>query len=128
MIERTLQPLERRPVAQQQMLVTGRERDPVHGACPEQLPKHRLDRALGRNGAAANPDFRMRRSDFRPDLDRLLRAEWSPDGRKIVFVCRSAGQNDVYTVNADGSGPSEVSGTPHDEGGPPDWGMHPLLP
>ena len=58
---------------------------------------------------------------------------WSPDGRKIVFVRRSAGQNDVYqndvyTVNADGTGLSEVSGTPHDEGGPPDWGTHPLLP
>ena len=53
---------------------------------------------------------------------------WSPDGRRIVFVRRSAGQNDVYTVNADGTRPSEVSGTPHDEGGPPDWGTHPLLP
>jgi Tol biopolymer transport system component len=53
---------------------------------------------------------------------------WSPDGRKIVFVRRSVGQNDVYTVNADGAGLSEVSGTPHDEGGPPDWGTHPLLP
>ena len=53
---------------------------------------------------------------------------WSPDGRRIVFVRRSAGQNDVYTVNADGTGLSEVSGTPDDEGGPPDWGTHPLLP
>ena len=53
---------------------------------------------------------------------------WSPDGRKIVFIRRSAGQNDVYTVNADGTGLSEVSGTPDDEGGPPDWGTHPLLP
>ena len=53
---------------------------------------------------------------------------WSPDGSKIIFDRRSAGQNDVYTVNADGTGLSEVSGTPHDEGGPPDWGIHPLLP
>ena len=53
---------------------------------------------------------------------------WSPDGRKIVFVRRSAGPNDVYTVKADGTRLSEVSGTPHDEGGPPDWGTHPLLP
>lgn len=41
---------------------------------------------------------------------------------------RSAGQNDVYTVNADGTDPSEVSGTLLDEGGPPDWGTHPLTP
>jgi len=53
---------------------------------------------------------------------------WSPDGGKIVFVRRSAGQNDVYTVNADGTDPSEVSGTPLDEGGPPDWGTHALTP
>jgi Tol biopolymer transport system component len=53
---------------------------------------------------------------------------WSPDGGKIVFVRRSAGQNDVYTVNADGTDPSEVSGTLLDEGGPPDWGTHPLTP
>ena len=53
---------------------------------------------------------------------------WSPDGRKIVFIRRSAGQNDVYTVNADGTGLSEVSGTPDDEGGPPDWGTHPVTP
>jgi Tol biopolymer transport system component len=55
-------------------------------------------------------------------------ASWSPDGKKIVFVRRSGNQNDVYTVNADGTDPSEVSGTPQDEGGPPDWGTHPLIP
>lgn len=47
---------------------------------------------------------------------------WSPDGSKIVFVRRSAGQNDVFAANADGTNPSEVIRTPHDEGGPPDWG------
>jgi TolB protein len=52
---------------------------------------------------------------------------WSPDGRKIVFIRRSAGQNDIYKVNADGSGLSVVSGTPLDEGGPPDWGTHQLI-
>ena len=53
---------------------------------------------------------------------------WSPDGSKIVFIRRAAGQNDIYTVNADGTAPAVVSGTPHDEGGPPNWGTHPLLP
>ena len=57
-----------------------------------------------------------------------LGPSWSPDGGKIVFVRRSAGQNDVYTVNADGTDPSEVSGILLDEGGPPDWGTHPLTP
>ena len=57
-----------------------------------------------------------------------LGPSWSPDGGKIVFVRRSAGQNDVYTVNADGTDPSEVSGTLLDEGGTPDWGTHPLTP
>jgi Tol biopolymer transport system component len=52
---------------------------------------------------------------------------WSPDGSKIVFVRRSAGQNDVDTANADGTDPSVVSDTPLDEGGPPDWGTHPLI-
>jgi Tol biopolymer transport system component len=55
-------------------------------------------------------------------------ATWSPDSRKIVFIRRSAGQNDIYTVNLDGTGLAVVSGTPLDEGGPPDWGTHPLIP
>src|SRR5207302_3599747 len=42
---------------------------------------------------------------------------WSANGRKIVFVRRSAGQHDVYTANADGTDASEVSGTPLDAGG-----------
>jgi Tol biopolymer transport system component len=52
---------------------------------------------------------------------------WSPDGSKIVFVRRSAAQNDIYTVSANGTNSSEVSGTPLDEGGPPDWGTHSLI-
>jgi Tol biopolymer transport system component len=54
-------------------------------------------------------------------------ASWSPDGRQIVFIRRAAGQNDVYTAIADGTNPAPVSGTPLDEGGPPDWGTHPLI-
>ena len=55
-------------------------------------------------------------------------ATWSPDGRKIVFIRRSARQNDIYTVNVNGTGLAVLSGTPLDEGGPPDWGTHPLIP
>src|SRR5690606_29021517 len=28
---------------------------------------------------------------------------WSPDGRRIAFISRNGGINDVYIVNADGS-------------------------
>jgi len=53
---------------------------------------------------------------------------WSPDGEKIVFMRRSAGQNDVYTANADGTDPAAVDDTSLDEGGPPDWGTHFPIP
>jgi Tol biopolymer transport system component len=50
---------------------------------------------------------------------------WSPDGTKIVFTRISANgtQQNIYTVNADGSGLTQVtnSGASH-----ADWGTHPL--
>ena len=55
-------------------------------------------------------------------------ANWSPDGTKIVFERFSNSQGDVYTVNPDGTNLTEVVGTPDDEGGPPNWGTHPLAP
>jgi Tol biopolymer transport system component len=55
---------------------------------------------------------------------------WSPDGRKIVFarLVAATGQEDLYTVNADGSGLFQVTRTPDiaEDGG--DWGTHPLTP
>jgi Tol biopolymer transport system component len=49
---------------------------------------------------------------------------WSPDGTKLVFVLSSAAGTNIYTVNADGTGLTQVShgGTDHF----PDWGTHPL--
>ncbi len=51
---------------------------------------------------------------------------WSPDGTKIIFTRISANgtQENVYTVNADGSGLAQVT----DTGGAsqPDWGTHRL--
>jgi WD40-like Beta Propeller Repeat len=104
-----------------------RGRDRVLGACPERRPKHYLDGHS--NGTDLRqvpiPDCGGLISD--PTTIGCFGPSWSPDGRKIVFERRSADQNDVYTVNADGTDPSEVSGTPFDEGGPPDWGTHPLI-
>jgi Tol biopolymer transport system component len=52
---------------------------------------------------------------------------WSPDGKKIIFTRISANgtQENVYMVNADGSGLTRVTNTGADQ---PDWGSHPLLP
>ncbi len=54
---------------------------------------------------------------------------WSPDGTKIAFTRISANgtQEDIYTVNADGSGLFRVTTTGREEH-QPDWGPHPLLP
>jgi dipeptidyl aminopeptidase/acylaminoacyl peptidase len=54
---------------------------------------------------------------------------WSPDGKKIIFARFSAatGDRDIFTVNADGSGPSQITDTPLSEE-LPDWGTHPLSP
>ena len=54
---------------------------------------------------------------------------WSPDGQKIIFARFSAatGDRDIFTVNDDGSGLSQITDTPISEE-LPDWGMHPLAP
>jgi Tol biopolymer transport system component len=50
-------------------------------------------------------------------------ARWSPDGSKIVFVRNSkATQKDIYTVNLDGIGLTQVTHAGFDEF--PDWGPH----
>jgi Tol biopolymer transport system component len=72
----------------------------------------------GCGGAVSDP---MSISCFGPD--------WSPDGTKIVLVRASARFNvqNVYTVNADGSGLFQVT---YESGGlevtSADWGTHPL--
>ncbi len=54
---------------------------------------------------------------------------WSPDGNKIalaLFLPQNRAQ-DIYTMNADGTGLTQVTASPtfDDE---PDWGTHPLAP
>jgi Tol biopolymer transport system component len=50
---------------------------------------------------------------------------WSPDGNKIVFAIFTAasGERNIYTVNANGSGLTQVTHGGFDE--TPDWGTHP---
>jgi len=41
---------------------------------------------------------------------------WSPDGKQIAFTRRDDNWLNVWTMNADGSSPKQVSHVPHDEG------------
>jgi Tol biopolymer transport system component len=52
---------------------------------------------------------------------------WSPDGTKIVFtrITANGTQQNIYTVNADGSGLTRVT-TSGFSGQDADWGTHPL--
>jgi Tol biopolymer transport system component len=62
-----------------------------------------------------------------PRSTSCLQPGWSPDGTKIVFTRISANgtQENIYTVNADGSGLAQVTNTGRAD--QPDWGPHPLI-
>jgi TolB protein len=47
---------------------------------------------------------------------------WSPDGMNITLGIRAAGQTDIYTVAADGSGLTKITDTPDADEWWPDWG------
>jgi dipeptidyl aminopeptidase/acylaminoacyl peptidase len=65
----------------------------------------------------------------RPDPTTIgcFNARWSPDGRRIIFNrFQPVAGEDIYTVNADGSGLAPAVTSPlNDEDS--DWGVHPLL-
>jgi Tol biopolymer transport system component len=47
-----------------------------------------------------------------------LRPAWSPDGRKIAFLSSRDGNQEVYVMNADGSGQRRLTRNPAYDGGP----------
>lgn len=56
---------------------------------------------------------------------------WSPDGQKIMFsrhFLTPRDYFDLYTVNPDGSGLSQITDTPNIDEHGGDWGTHPLTP
>jgi Tol biopolymer transport system component len=60
-----------------------------------------------------------------PSAEGCNEPTWSPDGTKIAFARSHSNDVDgeIYTVNADGSGLTQVSHAPGS--GSPDWGTHP---
>ena len=57
-----------------------------------------------------------------------IHPRWSPDGKKIIFTETATGEvENVYTVNADGTGLTQIThGGAAD--GTPDWGTHSSFP
>ena len=41
--------------------------------------------------------------------------DWSPDGTKIAFKSASSGNDDIYVINADGSGRTNLTNTKRSE-------------
>ena len=48
---------------------------------------------------------------------------WSPDGKKIAFVSNRRGTYEIYSINADGTGLTQITQGP--EAHLASWGSHP---
>ena len=47
------------------------------------------------------------------DFDEMIMPAWSPNGRKIAFVCLASGRlNDLFVMRADGTNSSNYTNTP----------------
>ena len=91
----------------------GAEVTVVASGFPGAAPEDQQDgmRILRRGGTKADPN-----------TEGCFQPTWSPDGTKIAF-----GRSDeIYTVNADGTGLRQVTDAPGSES--PEWGTHPLAP
>src|SRR2546422_7385816 len=62
---------------------------------------------------------------FRSQIDQ--EAAWSPDGTKIVFVSVRAGNYEIFVMNADGTGQTQLT-VPGHRDGRPDWGPLSIVP
>ena len=47
-----------------------------------------------------------------------VEADWSPDGRRIIFASRRHGSFDIYVMNADGTGTRRLTATSDDDDNP----------
>lgn len=66
--------------------------------------------AVYRTDSAGTDALRLSPSFSGDDVE--AQSSWSPDGKKIAFVRRVAGNADIWTMNADGSGRSQLTVDP----------------
>lgn len=59
--------------------------------------------------------------------DAILESDpsWSPDGTKIAFSSDKGGNTEIYFINADGSGQTNLTNNPAASDAEPDWGTLP---
>ena len=55
------------------------------------------------------------------DIIEALSLSWSPDGSKIAFTAESQGNFDIFTINVDGTGMTNITETISNNEALPDW-------
>jgi len=75
-----------------------------------------------RRARLCKPGSDLTQLTFEPDATPDFGASYSPDGTKIIFHHASAdGQRDLYTMNADGTGITQLTHTPDASERWPQW-------